>query len=133
MTDKEFKRLRRSDLIEIIYEQQKELEETKAELEKVKWAKAGKDIFAALESARIEIDCMEQEARRLQQEIAREQQVEPNTEQQADANIEQQVNSDTEQQVNSDAEQQAEPANEQQEDASRSTNKWIQRLRKKKQ
>ena len=101
MTDKEFKRLRRNDLIEIIYEQQKELEETKAELERVKWAKAGKDIFAALESARIEIDCMEQEARQLQQEIEREQQVES--------------------------------ANEQQEDASRSTNKWIQRLRKKKQ
>lgn len=69
MTDKEFKRLRKKDFIEIIYQLQKELEETRAELERVRRAKSQVDLIASLEAARIEIQCMSEEAINLESKL----------------------------------------------------------------
>lgn len=70
MTDKEFKRLKKKDFIEIIYELQKELEETKEELARVKRAKTQVDLIASLEAAKIEIQCMAEEAKSLESKLA---------------------------------------------------------------
>ncbi len=70
MTDKEFKRLKRKDLIEIIYELQKELQETKEELEKVRWARSKDNLISTLENAKIEIECMTEEAKNLEMKLA---------------------------------------------------------------
>ncbi len=69
MTDKEFKRLKKKDFIEIIYQLQKELEETKAELERVRRAKSQVDLIASLEAAKIEIQCMSEEAINLESKL----------------------------------------------------------------
>lgn len=69
MTDKEFKRLRKKDFIEIIYQLQKELEETRAELERVRRAKSQVDLIASLEAAKIEIQCMSEEAINLESKL----------------------------------------------------------------
>lgn len=69
MTDKEFKRLKKKDFIEIIYELQKELEETKEELARVKRAKTQVDLIASLEAAKIEIECMAEEAKSLESKL----------------------------------------------------------------
>lgn len=69
MTDKEFKRLRKKDFIEIIYQLQKELEEAKAELERVRRAKSQIDLIASLEAAKIEIQCMSEEAINLESKL----------------------------------------------------------------
>ncbi len=70
MTDKEFKRLKKKDFIEIIYQLQKELEETKAELERLKRAKTQVDLITSLEAAKIEIQCMAEEAKDLESKLA---------------------------------------------------------------
>lgn len=70
MTDKEFKKLRRKDFIEIIYEFQKELEETKEELARVKRAKSQVDLIASLEAAKLEIEAMAEEAKNLESKLA---------------------------------------------------------------